>query len=329
MDQPWIGEARPRVLSSDDFEKAAVRLQCEPAAIQAVWEVEAAGRHFLSDGSVVRRFEPHHFPRAHWLTLGFAPRAGEAPWRAAVRLSDEAMFRAAAVLDLEAACTATSWGAPQIMGFNHRDAGFDTASGMVAHMARGAPQQLGVFVQLVEGWGLAPALRAHDWETFARRYNGSGQIDSYARRMEAAWRRHAQGVPSPVVLRVGDRGAPVMQLQAALGIAEDGAFGPETLAAVRAFQKTEGLTVDGIAGAQTWAALSRVGSAVAPPVQATPLDALLDQIREWSAVGGAIAASVATLSQALPPAAMTLLVSGALGLGGIALLAWILRQNRA
>ena len=328
MDQPWIGEARPRVLSPADFETAATRLQCEPAAIRAVWAVEAAGQHFGADGGVIRRFEPHHFPRQHWPSLGFAPRPGEAPWRAAMRLSDEAMFRAAATLDLEAACRATSWGAPQIMGFNHREAGFDTASAMVAHMARGAPQQLGAFVQLIEGWDLAPALRAHDWASFARRYNGSGQIETYARRMEAAWRRHAEGVPSPVVLRVGDRGEAVLRLQAALRIVEDGAFGPETLAAVRAFQRAEGLAVDGVVGAQTWAALSRAATGVEPQAQETPADALLDQIREWSAVAGAVAAAVATLSQALPPAAMTLLVAGAVGFGGLALLAWALRLVR-
>ena len=53
------------------------------------------------------------------------------------------------------------------------------------------------------------------------------------------------------VLRVGSRGAEVAALQRALGLADDGAFGPATEKALRAWQKAQGLTPDGIAGPQT------------------------------------------------------------------------------
>lgn len=56
-------------------------------------------------------------------------------------------------------------------------------------------------------------------------------------------------------LRSGDRGTAVRDLQQRLRVAVDGRFGPVTLAAVRAFQRSKGLVVDGIVGPRTWQAL--------------------------------------------------------------------------
>lgn len=63
--------------------------------------------------------------------------------------------------------------------------------------------------------------------------------------------------PTRAMLRKGDQGNSVRQLQTALGIHVDGAFGPATEAAVKAFQTTHGLTVDGLAGPATWKALGQ------------------------------------------------------------------------
>jgi peptidoglycan hydrolase-like protein with peptidoglycan-binding domain len=65
--------------------------------------------------------------------------------------------------------------------------------------------------------------------------------------------------PFPLV-RKGDRDHPVKTLQYLLGarghgVAVDGIFGPDTDAAVRAFQRQHGLAVDGIVGPNTWSAL--------------------------------------------------------------------------
>ena len=62
----------------------------------------------------------------------------------------------------------------------------------------------------------------------------------------------------PVVrptLKRGARGKAVTVLQTALGIAADGIFGPNTEAAVRAFQAKNRLAADGVAGPGTWAVL--------------------------------------------------------------------------
>ena len=58
-----------------------------------------------------------------------------------------------------------------------------------------------------------------------------------------------------MILKIGSRGQEVVELQRALGIEDDGIFGPLTEAAVRAFQQENDLVVDGIAGPQTFAAI--------------------------------------------------------------------------
>lgn len=52
-------------------------------------------------------------------------------------------------------------------------------------------------------------------------------------------------------LQIGSSGERVKQVQLALGITPDGVFGPQTKAAVIAYQQSHGLTVDGIVGPQT------------------------------------------------------------------------------
>ena len=56
-------------------------------------------------------------------------------------------------------------------------------------------------------------------------------------------------------VKLGDVGSVVSELQHLLGVDVDGEFGPDTDAAVRAYQATHGLDVDGEVGDETWAAL--------------------------------------------------------------------------
>ncbi|MBS1150956.1 MAG: penicillin-resistant DD-carboxypeptidase-like protein [Myxococcaceae bacterium] len=76
---------------------------------------------------------------------------------------------------------------------------------------------------------------------------------------------------SQPTLRWGARGPAVADLQRRLQAAgfdpgaADGAFGPRTQAAVRAFQSARGLAADGIVGPQTWGALNGAGAAAPAP----------------------------------------------------------------
>jgi cell wall-associated NlpC family hydrolase len=91
------------------------------------------------------------------------------------------------------------------------------------------------------------------------------------------------------LLRVGSRGSAVADLQARLGVAADGAFGPQTQAAVINFQRGHGLAADGVVGPRTWIALGAGGGAAATPaVVAAPAS--------FSSASGGVVAVAASLA---------------------------------
>lgn len=75
------------------------------------------------------------------------------------------------------------------------------------------------------------------------------------------WNEGKDAAPTPParpLLKQGSRGDDVKKLQALLALPDkerDGIFGSKTKAAVVAFQKSKGLTADGIVGPYTWDAL--------------------------------------------------------------------------
>lgn len=85
--------------------------------------------------------------------------------------------------------------------------------------------------------------------------------------MATAGTAAAQAPAAPQsLLGQGTRGAAVSRVQRALHVRRSGRFGPATRSAVVAFQRRDGLLVDGIVGPQTWDALFHIS----PPATATP-----------------------------------------------------------
>jgi hypothetical protein len=80
------------------------------------------------------------------------------------------------------------------------------------------------------------------------------------------------------VYLLGSRGPEVLQIQQRLGElqfysgAPDGVFGGGTDSAVRAFQESKGLTIDGRVGGGTWGALFNGANVPAPALTTQPLD---------------------------------------------------------
>lgn len=283
----WRGAALPAI--DADFENAAQALGCDVPAIRAVWEVEAAAKAFRDDGSLTRRFEPHKMP------------GSPLNWRDSLNMPEKerwALFDQGIIKNKSATLRATSWGGPQIMGENFRMAGFASVEDMVIAMANSGSAQVHAFVSFIQSAGLDTHLRAHDWYKFAVGYNGPGKPDAYAKDMEAAYRRHS-GMASPVILRFGAQGAAVKKLQGWLGIQQDGIFGSDTEAKVRAFQKRYNLVEDGVVGFKTWEALElhRANPFIPdpPPAQPTRTD---DKIATISKLSGAVTAATAAAAGA-------------------------------
>lgn len=81
------------------------------------------------------------------------------------------------------------------MGFNHERVGYGSVEQMFAAFAdrqSGEAAQIVAFINyMLTDADLMAAVRARDWRTIAAKYNGSGGVDVYAPRLEAAWRRRS------------------------------------------------------------------------------------------------------------------------------------------
>lgn len=210
---PRVGSVQ-KDLTEADYREAATRLGCSVAQIKAVFEVEASGSGWFTDvradilnldgpggfidGDLVKiLFEAHHFDR---LTGGrfrkSHPNISSATWNRALYVGGQgewARLHKAMTLDHSAALKSASWGAPQIMGFNHKLAGFSTVEAFVDSMRTGARAHLMAFVSFVANSGLTAAIRKIDGNpansrTFASGYNGTGYLaNRYHEKIAAAF----------------------------------------------------------------------------------------------------------------------------------------------
>lgn len=185
----------------------------DPQVAAAVLAVESGGRGFGSDGRPIIRFENHIFKTklgndalydAHfthdrervWTGHNWRPQPN-GPWRSThtgVQADEWAAYDFAATLNPEAAAQSIGMGAAQIMGFNAQRVGYATAAAMLAAFRQSEANQIVAFLNyLLSDPALWTAVKAHDWRTVARLYNGPGQVDLYAGLLEQAYRRQMGG----------------------------------------------------------------------------------------------------------------------------------------
>ena len=122
---------------------------------------------------------------------------------------------------------------------------------------------------MLEGWFTGKSLDdfwgengSYDYVNARKIINGTDKahtIAGYAKEIESAILLASGQKIERAVLRVGDRGDDVTELQLALDIYADGFFGTnETEKALKEFQSNNDLNDDGICGAATWSKIDEV-----------------------------------------------------------------------
>ena len=251
----------------------ADKLDVDTAALLAVAEVESAGVSEWKVSGKNRppiRFEGHYFhKKLKGDKLKAAVAAGLAnPKAGAVKNPGSygaryALLERAAKIDAAAAYESTSWGLGQVMGDHWKKLGFRSVDEMV-NTANTVDGQIDIMARYIQKFGLVDELQSKGWKSFASQYNGPAyKKNRYDTKMAAAYKTYSKmlagGSTEPVEGR-DDTVAVIQRDLKRLGFYKgsvDGLAGPKTKAAIRAFQKANGLVADGVYGKMTDEAVDR------------------------------------------------------------------------
>jgi hypothetical protein len=250
--------------------KTAKSIGVEPAALLAVAEVESAGVPFWNVNGKERpaiRFEGHYFyKKLKGAKLKQAVAAGLASPKAGAVANPKSytaryeLFERAMKIDAKAAIESTSWGIGQVMGDHWKKLGYASAQDLMGVAYSGVEGQVEIMAKFIQKFNLADELKAKKWAAFAKGYNGPAyRKNRYDTKMANAYKKWLHGAPTGPE----GRSETVYQIQKDLrrlgyykgGI--DGLDGPVTKAAVKAFQRDNGLVVDGKYGKMTDEAVDR------------------------------------------------------------------------
>ena len=163
-------------LSLVGVQAAAASLGVDVATIWTILSVETPGCGFLSDRRPQILYERHVF---HSLTGGkwdltspniSNPQPGGYGSGGAAQY---ARLAQAVALDQDSALQSTSWGLGQVLGKNYLKVGFANVNQMVVAMCASEDLQIATVSEFIIANGLEKTLRALDWVSYARGYNGA------------------------------------------------------------------------------------------------------------------------------------------------------------
>lgn len=158
-------EIKPKYLREKDKQELANKFGIELRVLKAVLKVESAGKGFSKKtGDIKIQFEPYHFRKYTGIRIANGVEKQSAEYKA---------YFVAMMKDEESAMLSTSWGLGQVMGFNHKAAGYGTVQEMVSTFNTSEYYQLEGMLNFIKAnRKMYTALKTKDWATFARYYNG-------------------------------------------------------------------------------------------------------------------------------------------------------------
>ena len=175
------------------------------ALLATVFQVESAG----VAGAIIRgewrstiRFEGHYFDKRLSPENRKAARAAGLASPVAGRIKNPASQQArydlldrAAAIDRNAAYESCSWGGPQIMGAHWKALGYKSVLEFVHACDTGIDGQVALLVRFLIAFKLMSALKARNWASLAKGYNGTlydkapGRANDYDTLLANAFRR--------------------------------------------------------------------------------------------------------------------------------------------
>ncbi len=235
----FTGAAEP--LSKKGFLGIVTGLGVGIPELLAVLAVESKNCGFLPDRRPIILFERHIF---HKLTQGrFSENHPDISNRLAGGYAGLAKeyprLEKAMTLDRESALKSASWGAGQIMGFNHAAAGFADVETMVSAMQQSEDGQLNSVAAFLQHNNFVRHLQSRDWTALARGYNGAAFAkNKYDVRLNGAFEQYASGALPDIDVRCAQ--LYLTYLEFAPG-AIDGIHGKRSRSAVAQFREENGL----------------------------------------------------------------------------------------
>jgi N-acetylmuramidase/Putative peptidoglycan binding domain len=238
----FVGKAQ--ALSAEGFASCVQSLSVKAPEIWAVLAVETSGCGFLPDRRPQILFERHVFHRLTGGRFDDGDISDPTPggYGSSGKHQYDRLSRAIAK-DRTAALQSASWGLGQILGENCAIAGFADVETMVAAMSDSEDAQLQAVCAFIKHSKLDVCMQAHDWASFARKYNGPGYAkNQYDVHLRGEYAKYSVGALPNLDVRAaqlyltfcGYHPGPI-----------DGSSGTMTRAAIAGFQATQGLPKTG------------------------------------------------------------------------------------